>query len=130
VLQLIEVELATRSTEAADGRSVLAIQTQPWRYDPATGAKESVISEVLSALAEALEESPADKSLKDQAIELAKRLRDRVDWAKAIKMAAKTSLALQLPSVDDIADLVRPKAAGEAEAESRGLDDFRQEFQA
>jgi hypothetical protein len=71
VVHLVEAELAKRSEQAKDGRRVLLIQTQPWRYDPATGAKESVIGEVLSALARALDASPVEKSLKDQAIELA-----------------------------------------------------------
>lgn len=130
VLQLVEAELDERSAGADDGRAALVIPTHPWRYDPATGAKESVIGEVLSALARALEKSPAEKSLKDEAIGLAKRLRDRVDWAKAIKIAAKTSLALQLPSVDDITSLVKPKAEGDTEPSPRGLEDFRKEFRA
>src|SRR4051812_6088319 len=33
VLQLVEAELARRSVQAQDGRRVLLIQTQPWRYD-------------------------------------------------------------------------------------------------
>jgi hypothetical protein len=45
-------------------------------------------------------------------------------------MAAKTSLALQLPSVDDIVGLVKPKADGDGDAKPRGLDEFRMEFKA
>lgn len=130
VLQLTEAELESRSAQTQDERSVVAIQTQPWRYDPTTGAKESVIGEVLTALTRELDASPVEKSLKDQALASAKRLRDRVDWAKAVKMAAKTSLALQLPSVEEIADLVKPKADDEGELTPRGLEDFRREFSA
>jgi hypothetical protein len=130
VLQLTEAELESRSAQTQDEGSVVAIQTQPWRYDPTTGAKESVIGEVLTALTRELDASPVEKSLKDQALASAKRLRDRVDWAKAVKMAAKTSLALQLPSVDEIADLVKPKADDEGELTPRGLEDFRREFSA
>src|SRR4051794_11335121 len=47
VLGLIAQELATRATPE---EKVLVIQTDPWRYDPATGAKASLIAEVLDAL--------------------------------------------------------------------------------
>lgn len=120
VLGLVEGELAARADQ---GKKVLVIKTDPWRYDPSTGAKESLIGEVLSALA--LEVAGSSTKTEDGKKLLAS-LAKRVDWAKAIKLAAKTGLALQIPSVDDIVDLVRPK---EADAEGpRGLDAFRGEF--
>lgn len=48
MLGLVAQELVRRAT--ADDM-VLVIQTDPWRYDPTTGAKESLIAEVLAALA-------------------------------------------------------------------------------
>jgi predicted KAP-like P-loop ATPase len=47
VLRLIESELRARSSKEA---KILVVVTEPWRYDPAVGAKESVIAEVLDAL--------------------------------------------------------------------------------
>ena len=47
LLQLIEAELAQLNN---DESKILVVSTDPWRYDPATGVKESLISQVLSAL--------------------------------------------------------------------------------
>lgn len=120
VLGLIAQELGTRTT--ADEK-VLVIQTDPWRYDPATGAKASLIAEVLDALEAEL---TSNKTLGDKAKELLARLRKRVDWTKAFKLAATSSLTLSLPSIDSLVDLVKPK---DAEADDvRGLEAFREEF--
>lgn len=64
----------------------------------------------------------------NNALKLVRRLAKRVDWAKAIKLAAKTSLALQLPDFDDLTDLVREKPEGDVEGKPRGLSAFRSEF--
>jgi hypothetical protein len=126
VLGLVESELDQRATESA---KVLVIKTDPWRYDPNTGAKESLIGEVLTALAKEIEESQnGNAKAKKAAKEMLGRLVKRVDWAKAIKLAAKTSLALQIPSVDEVVGLVKPKSDGGKE-EDRGLEAFREEFQ-
>jgi predicted KAP-like P-loop ATPase len=54
VLGLVESELGER---AEDSAKVLVIKTDPWRYDPNTGAKESLIGEVLAALGKEIKES-------------------------------------------------------------------------
>ncbi len=127
VLGLVETELAARAEESA---KVLVIKTDPWRYDPNTGAKESLISEVLTALAKEIEESQSGtEEAKKTAKEMLGRLAKRVDWAKAIKLAAKTSLALQIPSVDEVVGLVKPKSDDGKDVEDRGLEAFRDEFQ-
>ncbi|WP_151898030.1 P-loop NTPase fold protein [Streptomyces sp. C8S0] len=60
------------------------------------------------------------------------KLRQRVDWAKALQLAAKTSLTLQLPSVDDLTSLINTEPgsqdAGATDPPSRGLEEFRSEF--
>ncbi|MFV0461169.1 MAG: hypothetical protein ACK5MT_20645 [Actinomycetales bacterium] len=33
----------------------------------------------------------------------------RVDWSKAISVAAKTSLTLQFPNVDDVLGIIKPR---------------------
>lgn len=127
VLGLVEQELEDRADE---DRKVLVIRTEPWRYDPATGAKESLISEVLDALAAEIDVSTTTvEGAKETAKKLVRRLAKRVDWAKAIKLTAKTSLAFQLPSINDIVDLIKPADGRDGEEEQvRGLEAFRGEF--
>lgn len=127
VLDLIKADLERRSDREAE-QAVLVVRTDPWRYDPAVGAKESLIADVLDVLMAELEEHTTKGT---EALGLVKRLAKRVDWAKAIKVAAKTGLALQLPSIDDITGLIRDKpAADDADGEPRGLAGFRTEFEA
>ncbi len=127
VLTLVEQDLDARST---DERRILVIRTEPWRYDPSTGAKESLISEVLNALAQEVESSQTTvEGAKEKAKKLVMKLAQRIDWSKAIKLTAQTALAFQVPSVSDILSLVRdgPSAEGGA-VEPKGLESFRAEF--
>jgi KAP family P-loop domain len=121
VLELVQGAIAQRSTE--DGAKVLVIPTQPWRYDPAVGPKESLIAEVLDALSGELK-----PGVGDEAKTLLARLAGRVNWAKAFKVAAKAGIALQLPSVDDLLGLIR-EDPNVAESPERGLAGFREDFQ-
>jgi len=123
VLALIEHELEARQDSK---KKILVVKTQPWRYDPTLGAKETLIGEVLGALTVEVE-SLQTKS--DDAKKLLKRLAGRIEWAKAIKVAAKAGIAFQIPSIDDLVDLVKPKADAEDQG-SRSLEDFRTEFEA
>ena len=120
VLNLVEVEVRRRATEE---RKILVVRTAPWRYDPTVGVKETLIGEVLLAVQEELA-SVADPS--DKAKNLVKALAARVDWAKALKIAATTAVTLQLPNPADLVDLVRPKS--DAPEAARGLEHFRSEF--
>jgi hypothetical protein len=121
VLRLIEQEL-TRVSNAES--TILVVPSDPWRYDPLTGAKETLISEVLGALGRHLE---SQQGSKDKAMLLLKGLAERVDWARALRIAAKGALAFQVPSFDDVINIVRP-AEGSSTA-APGLDAFRSEFQ-
>ncbi len=121
VLQLVGAELA--KLDDGDSR-ILVVRTDPWRYDPATGVKESLISEVLSALGGEVDEKAADGS---NAKKLFKRLVKRVDWAKAITLAAKSSLLMQIPSINDITGLVKDPDEDSGD-QARGLEAFRSEF--
>ena len=76
VLGLVADELGRRTTPE---NKVLVIRTDPWRYDPATGAKESLIAEVLAALGAEVARS-ATKTEKAQ--NLLVRLGKRIDWAR------------------------------------------------
>lgn len=120
VLELVKAEIARRSDEGET--KVLVIATQPWRYDPAVGPKESLIAEVLAAL-----ESEINEDTGEKAKGLLKRLVARVNWAKAFKMAAMTSITLQLPRPEDLLELIKEGSPDELAGE-RGLAEFREDF--
>jgi hypothetical protein len=130
VLRLTEDTLAPKPPET--DTTVLVITTDPWRYDPGVGAKETLIGEVLTAVAAELADREAPDAPPDRTRMLLARLRKRVDWAKALQLAAKTSLTLQLPSIDDLTGLVNTESdeqdADATEPPSRGLEEFRTEF--
>ncbi len=123
ILRLIEADLANKAL--ADGQQVLVVPTDPWRYDPSVGAKETLIGEVLGALGSQIKETDG---VAGKARALLKKLKNRVDWSKAIQVAAKASLALQLPSVDDLTSLIKTDGGESEESESRGLAEFHAEF--
>lgn len=120
VLELIEADIKERS-QGLDTK-VLVIPTQPWRYDPSVGPKECLITEVLLALQGEIKEG-----LDDKAMGVLRGLARRVNWSKAIKMAAMTSMTLQLPSPEDLLNLVNDGKPEELGGE-RGMDEFRSEF--
>lgn len=121
VLELVRSGLEARG-DASD-QKILVISTQPWRYDPGVGPKESLIAEVLEAL-----DGEVVQTAGDRAKTILKKLVGRVNWAKAFKVAAKAGLALQLPSVDDLLGLVK-EDKNEPDSPERGLAGFREEFQ-
>lgn len=130
VLELIKDDLDSRSDP--EEAKILTVRTDPWRYDPAVGAKESLIGEVLEAISAELFERLKDveESKGEKVKKLLKKLSDRIDWAKAIKLAAKSSLTLQLPGVSDVLDLIREPASDNTDNkdEPRGLAGFKSEF--
>lgn len=125
VLRLIENELSARTT-TQDDQQVLIVRSEPWRYDPAVGAKATLIGEVLAALQAELDRRGGSYDRAEGAL---KRLAKRVNWMRALKIAAKTSITLQLPSIDDLSSLVS-EDNDDGESESRTLDEFRTEFAA
>jgi KAP family P-loop domain len=123
ILNLIAAHVTARSDET--GKTVLVVRADPWRYDPAVGPKESLIAEVLSALqAEFKGSDPAEHA----ASKALKKLVKRVNWSKAIKMAARTALTVQLPSLDDVLELVNDDP--ESLESDKGMDGFREDFEA
>ena len=130
VLKLIKAELESRDTgeedEANPGQRILVVETDPWRYDPDVGAKGTLILEVLNALTTELE---AGKGVRGEVEGTLKKLTKRVNWVKALKLAARTSITLQLPGIDDLASLVSEGELDDA-SEPRNLDEFRRDFAA
>lgn len=124
VLRLIGRQL--RPAEGDEG-TCLVIETDPWRYDPQLGIKESLIGEILTAIDSAL----PDDGVGEKSKALLKRLMRRVDWTKAMKLAATSAITVSLPSLDSVLDLVKPKSEVEGEAEPEPITDmvqFRAEF--
>lgn len=123
VLRLIESDLASRNDASAEKR-ILVVETDPWRYDPDVGAKAALILEVLNSLKRELgKQGDIAKDVEGTLKELARR----VNWAKALKLAARSSITLQLPGIDDLSSLVNESDA-EGDPVARTLDDFRQDF--
>jgi hypothetical protein len=123
VLELIKAEIVERSA-TADGK-VLVVPTQPWRYDPAVGPKESLIAEVLGALSREFKaEDPVGKA----GLDAFKKLVRKVNWSKAVKMVARTALTMQLPNIDDMFGLVSDDP--ESLDAEKGMAAFRDEFEA
>jgi hypothetical protein len=124
VLELVEADLAARS---APENVVVVVRTDPWRYDPTVGAKESIIADVLEALQAELERVTPE--VKTKAKSALRSLAKRVDWSKAIQLAAKTGLALQLPRFEDLTELIKEPTSNDDETGApRGLAGFREEF--
>ena len=128
VLKLIRAELESREPGEEDGASpdqrILVVETEPWRYDPDVGAKGTLILEVLNALKTELE---AGKGALKEVKGALTKLTERVNWVKALKLAARTSITLQLPGIDELTSLVSEGDSNEA-SEPRNLDEFRRDF--
>jgi hypothetical protein len=122
VLKLVEQQLKAQNTSES---KVVVVSSLPWRYDPTTGARESLIAEVLGSLQGEIAQT---QTTGGKAKELLERLVKRVDWAKAIRLAVKTGATFQIPSIDNLLDLV--KAPESEEGSVRGLEAFRDEFKA
>ena len=123
VLKLIETELSSRQEVGAEER-ILVVETDPWRYDPDVGAKATLILEVLNALTAELG-TRADVT--DEIQGALKKLARRVNWVKAVKLAARSSITLQLPGIDDLSSLVNEDDV-DGDPAPRNLDEFRQDF--
>ncbi|OZE11015.1 hypothetical protein CH249_07005 [Rhodococcus sp. 05-2255-3B1] len=105
--------------------STLVVPTDPWRYDPQMGAKESLISEILTALGSEIDETTDTEG---KAKKLLGRLVKRVDWGKAIQVAAKSSITMSVPDIDTLMALVKPKPDDEDPEPITDMVQFRAEF--
>ena len=128
VLKLIKAELESRDAvgenDAIPDERILVVETDPWRYDPDVGAKGTLILEVLNALTTELEARDGVRGAAGGAL---KKLTMRVNWVKALKLAARTSITLQLPGIDDLTSLVS-EGDLDGTSEPRNLDEFRHDF--
>ena len=68
-----------------------------------SGPKATLILEVLNALTADLERHGGVPEHVEGAL---KKLTKRVNWVKALTLAARSSITLQLPGIDDLSSLV------------------------
>lgn len=122
VLRLIAQQLRSGDEESP---SCLIIETDPWKYDPQIGIKESLIGEILTSI----DASLPSEDTENKAKEIVQRLIRRVDWTKAMKLVAKSAITLSLPSLDGLVELIKPKEGGADKPEPiTDMGQFRTEF--
>ena len=122
VLNLIEKHVSERSVVAE--KTILIVRADPWRYDPAVGPKESLITEILGGLQNEFRGTDPEVEAAQSAF---RKLAKRVNWSKAIKMTTKTALTAQLPTLDSILELVSDEP--DKLESGKTMDEFRKEFQ-
>jgi hypothetical protein len=99
VLQLLKRRLDARE-------DIFCLLVSPWEYDNKTDPTTALIDEVLGGLEAKLEEAKTfgDK-VKGVLKESLKKLRRRVSFAKAVKLAATSALTVTLPGAGALIDL-------------------------
>jgi predicted KAP-like P-loop ATPase len=98
------LQLLKRRLDAGEG--IFCLLVSPWEYDNKTDPTTALIDEVLGGLEAKLE---AAKTLGDKVKgtlkESLKKLRRRVNFAKAVKLAATSALTVTLPGAGALIDL-------------------------
>lgn len=102
---------------------VLRVYAEPWAFDPTTDARARLIGIVLNAITERLAK---EDTLTDTVKGRIKALARRVAWTRGLKLAARTALTAQLPSIDDLADVFNK--GDDVEVTEPSIEDFRAEF--
>lgn len=97
----------------------VVIRVRPWEFERHEDVKTILIGEVLQQLQTRLSE----RGVAERAKETLQKLIVRINWAKAVSIAARAAL-LQLPSVEDALGLLGPDR-GKQDA---SLPEFRREF--
>jgi hypothetical protein len=116
--------LGLLAAELRQDKSMVVVDTRPWEYDPALDIKATLIGHVLAEIAPRIEK---EQGKAGTAKGLAAKLAKRVRWTKAVTLAAKTAVTLQMPSWDAIEGLVKSDEEGDEEADPT-LAGFRREF--
>jgi hypothetical protein len=119
VLHLLKQRLDPRE-------DVLCLLISPWEYDNKTDPTTALIDEVLAGLEKALKEP---QSRFDKIKEGLHKLRRRVSFAKAMKLAASSALTATLPGVGGLIDLFDENAEKKEEPSDPTLQGFRTQFQ-
>lgn len=128
ILELIEAALCRASTKdnrKVDTGRIVVVRSQPWKYDPTFGVKETLITEILGAL-EAVYK--AEETTGARASKHLQSLLERVNWSKALRLAVKSGMAMQLPNPDALLDLVKPKKDSTVPT-ANGMEAFRTDLE-
>lgn len=123
------LQLLKRRLDARD--DVFCLLVSPWEYDNKTDPTTALIDEVLGELEAQLEEAKtfADK-VKGVLKDSLKKLRRRVSFAKAVKLAATSALTVTLPGAGALIDLFdtdKPSDDSEVPPDPT-LQGFRKQF--
>ncbi|WP_191330397.1 P-loop NTPase fold protein [Frigoribacterium sp. ACAM 257] len=105
-------------------QTLVVIETDPWRYDPQLGIKESLISAILTSLENAI----PDDSIGEKTRSAIQRLARRIDWAKALRLAATSAVTVSVPSLQNVFDLIKPREEESAPDPITDMAQFREEF--
>jgi KAP family P-loop domain len=120
VLRLLKQRLDKRA-------DVFCLLVSPWEYDNKTDPTTALIDEVLGGLQQKLEEA---KSFGDKVKDTLKKLRRRVQFSKAIKLAASSAVSATLPGVGALIDLFDDsKTMDEDVPPDPTLQGFRAQFE-
>lgn len=119
VLHLLRARLADRD-------DVLCLFVSPWEYDNKTDPTTALIDEVLGGLEAALKKN---QSRFDAVKDVLQKLRRRVKFAKAMKLAASSALTATLPGVGNLIDLFDENAENKDEPSDPTLQGFRTQFE-
>lgn len=118
VLQLLKRRL--------DGREdIFCLLVSPWEYDNKTDPTTALIDEVLGGLEAKLE---AANTFGDKIKAALKKLRRRVKFAKAVKLAATSALTVTLPGAGALVDLFDENKPSEEVPPDPTLQGFRKQF--
>lgn len=118
VLHLLKDRLGGRE-------DVLCLLVSPWEYDNKTDPTTALIDEVLGGLASELAKN---ETRWDHVKDVVTRLRRRVKFAKAMKLAASTALTATLPGVSNLIDLFDEDAEDDNVPADPTLQGFRHQF--
>jgi hypothetical protein len=118
VLQLLKRRLDARE-------DIFCLLVSPWEYDNKTDPTTALIDEVLGGLEAKLE---AAKNFGDKLKDALKKLRRRVKFAKAVKLAATSALTVTLPGAGALVDLFDENKPNEEAPPDPTLQGFRKQF--
>ena len=118
ILQLLKQRLDAR-------QDIFCLLVSPWEYDNKTDPTTALIDEVLGGLEAKLE---AAKTFGDKVKDALKKLRRRVNFAKALKLAATSALTVTLPAAGALIDLFDTDKPSEEAPPDPTLQGFRKQF--
>lgn len=117
------LQLLKRRLDARD--DIFCLLVSPWEYDNKTDPTTALIDEVLGGLQKKLEEA---KGFGDKVKDTLRKLRRRVKFSKAMKLAATSALTATIPGVGALIDLFDDGNASENVPPDPTLLGFRAQF--